>query len=266
MLHGVGATGLAAVLLLAVGCGDIEINVGPDSDEPVETRDDSYTVGASPRLEVESFNGSIAVTPGSGDTIRVQATLRRADKLEYSVTQSGDTVRVEATREAGTIIGRSPGAEIEVTVPPSASVVLRTSNGMIEVRGLEESVSLRTSNGKIVVADVTGAIEARTSNGGIEVTGLVGSAELETSNGRISFAGELVAGSSSEMQTSNGSVDVTLEGTPSVQLDASTSNGDVESDLPVLATSTGDRHLVGTVGDGEADLRVQTSNGSVTIR
>ena len=68
------------------------------------------------------------------------------------------------------------------------------------------------------------------------------------------------------MRTSNGSVSVTLRGTPSLRFDASTSNGTVKSELPVLATSTGDQHLAGTIGDGEAELSVETSNGSVTIQ
>jgi DUF4097 and DUF4098 domain-containing protein YvlB len=61
-------------------------------------------------------------------------------------------------------------------------------------------------------------------------------------------------------------VDVELLGTPSIKLDASTNNGDVTSELPITATSTGDDHLVGTIGDGEADLYIRTSNGDVTIR
>jgi len=40
----------------------------------------------------------------------------------------------------------------------------------------------------------------------------------------------------------------------------------VKSELTILATETGKKRLVGTYGDGEADLHVETSNGSITIR
>jgi len=265
LVSAVGVVLLGATLFLAAGCGDIEINLGSDTDEPVETRDDSFSVGSSPRLVVDSFNGRITVNPGSDNTIRVQATLRRADKIDYQVSQDGDTVSVEA-RQKGRTIGRSPGADIEITAPSSTRVELRTSNGMIELRGMEEAGTLRTSNGKIVVENVRSELTARTSNGSIEVTSFEGSVDLETSNGSIRFTGELTPGGRNKMTTSNGSVTVSLQGTPSVRLDATTSNGTVTSKLPVLTTSTGDHHLAGTIGDGEAELTIHTSNGSVTIQ
>ncbi len=57
-----------------------------------------------------------------------------------------------------------------------------------------------------------------------------------------------------------------LTGTPSVHLDASTSNGEVKCALPILATKTDTDHLIGTIGAGEADLYIETSNGDVTIK
>ena len=261
---------LGVILLIATGCGDIEITWDSDestsdSDEPVETRDNSFTVGPSPRINVISFNGRITVNPSSDNTVRVQAELRRADRIDYQVRQDGDTVSVEA-RQKGRTSGRSPGAHIDVMAPSSSSVELRTSNGTIELSGINKSGTLRTSNGTIIVENMKGDLDAGTSNGAIEVTGFVGSAILSTSNGAITFNGELVSRGRNEMETSNGSVDVTLQGTPSVRLDATTSNGNVTSKLPILTTSVGENHLAGTIGNGEAELFIHTSNGSVTIR
>ncbi len=101
---------LVAVLFLGVGCGNIEINIDT-SDEPIKTRDDSFQVGVSPKLVVDSFNGRVIVNSGSGSSIRVQATLKKADRIDYQISQEGDTVRVEA-RQKGTTIGRSPAADI----------------------------------------------------------------------------------------------------------------------------------------------------------
>ena len=68
------------------------------------------------------------------------------------------------------------------------------------------------------------------------------------------------------MRASNGGIEVTLEGVASLELDASTSNGSVTRDLPVLTTSAGESHLVGTIGGGDAALLIRTSNGSVRVR
>ena len=52
-----------------------------------------------------------------------------------------------------------------------------------------------------------------------------------------------------------------------MKLDASTKNGSVTTRFPILTTSLGDeRHVVGTIGAGEAELFVRTSNGSVMIQ
>ncbi len=261
----IGAVLFATIFVLAAGCTNMEVNLDSDDDRPVETRDDSFVVGSSSRLVVNGFNGSIVVNAGPANTIRVQATLKKADKVDYQVTQDGDTVSVEA-KQKGSTTGRSPGAEIEVTAPLSTRVELRTSNGMIELRGMEESGTLRTSNGKIVVENVRGSLDARTSNGAINVSALEGSVNLQTSNGPINFDGDLTPGGENEMEASNGSVNVVLRGTPSVRLDAATTNGTVTSKLPIMATATGDNHLAGTIGDGDAGLFIRTSNGPITVQ
>ena len=257
-----GAVALFTLLFVAAACDDADI-------ESVESRDDSFSVSSAPRLVVNGFNGRIVVNAGSdGTTSRVQATLKKADKIDYKATQDGDTVSVEA-KEKGrsiSIFGRSPGAEIEVTVPVQTIVELRTSNGSIEIYGIERSGTLRTSNGKIVMENVKGDFDADTSNGSITVSTMEGTVKLETSNGRINFTGELTPGGINEMKTSNGSITVSLEGEPSVELDASTSNGSVSSKLPILASSTGDNHLAGSIGNAEAKLNIRTSNGSVTVQ
>ena len=69
------------------------------------------------------------------------------------------------------------------------------------------------------------------------------------------------------MTSSNGSVEIRLQGTPSVYIDGSTSNGSITTGLPIQTTSPWDEHrLVGTIGAGDADLLVMTSNGSVIIQ
>ena len=218
---------------------------------------------------VSGDNGRIIVNPGTAGTVRVLATLRKPDDLEYETIQDGDTISVVAKGESLGIFnfGQSPGADIEITAPSNTRVELRTSNGRVEVYGMQQSGTVRTSNGKIVMQDVTGDYDLSTSNGGVTIARASGTFAVETSNGRIEFDGQLAPGGDNRMATSNGSIAITLLGTPSVNLDASTSNGSVTTKLPFLTTSTGDEdHLVGTIGTGESDLFVRTSNGSVTIQ
>ncbi len=264
---------MAITLLAAAGC----------TAGPTETRDDSFSVNGTATLVVNNDNGWIKVSTGTDDEVRIQATLRGIDRIDYEVSQDGNTITVLAEIEQGWFIS-NVGVDITITTPVNTDVELETSNGAIELNGIEGTGTLRTSNGEIVLENVKGDFEGetsngkieveslegtaflRTSNGGLDLQGVTGEVDAETSNGGISYSGDMIAGGDNGLVTSNGNVDVELLGTPSIMLDALTSNGDVTSELPITATTTSDDHLVGKIGDGEADLYIRTSNGDVTIR
>ena len=236
--------------------------------------EDVFGVGATPTLVVDGENGSVVVNAATGNiignTITVTATLRDANRIDYEATLEGDTVTVKAKEKGGFRLfdfGEGPGADIEVSAPPATMVEVRTSNGSIELRGIQESGSLYTSNGKVVMENVSGDFEIQTSNGSVILTAVEGNLavessngaivvrdgkgtfDIETSNGRIEFSGELTSGGDNTMRTSNGSVTVSLQADASVELDASSSNGSVTSKLPILTIGTQDeKHLVGTIG------------------
>ena len=156
--------------------------------------------------------------------------------------------------------------KIEVTVPRTTYLVLNTSNGKININGVEGGGSVNTSNGAITATNVDGDYTLGTSNGRITVENVRGTFDILTSNGGIEFDGELLPGGSNRIRTSNGSVSVNLPGFPSVNLDASTSNGSVVSRIPMTTISSEKTHLRATLGDGGAELSVRTSNDSITFR
>ena len=268
------AVAIAALLLTATGC-----SIGP-----TEFRDDSFTVGVSPTVVVNSENGSIEINAGTDNEVRVEATLTDAPRVQYEISQDGDTITIDAKISKEWWFFGSAAADIAITAPAGTYVDIDTSNGAVELHGMEGAGTLRTSNGKIVLKDVKGAYDGTTSNGAIEIGTMEGTCvistsngsvdlwdvkgevEVESSNGEIWFSGEMTAGSRSRLVTSNGKVDVELFGTPSVSLDAKTSNGVVTCELVITATLTREDHLVGTIGAGEAELYIRTSNGDVTIR
>jgi hypothetical protein len=271
----VGATAAVIILLLATtGCGT----------GPTETRENSFSVAGSSRVLVNSVNGNIEVNAGLGNEVLVQATLRDAPRVKYELSQVGNTVTVDIQTTKRWWVFGSAGVDVIITVPPETDVELNTSNGFIELHGLEGSGSLsssngrivlnnirgnfdgRTSNGRIEVNSVEGSVVLKTSNGGIDVRGVQGEFDIDSSNGSVFYSGNMTAGGSNRLVTSNGGVVVELQGKPSVVLDAETSNGEVTSELPILATVTRKERLVGKIGEGEADLYIRTSNGDITIR
>jgi hypothetical protein len=269
---------LVAVMALASFACTKQSAVGTQSDE--------FTVGPSPSLKVETLAGRIEVTAGSDNVISVRAELRDIRRINYEAVQSGNEVIVTAEK-----IGKwwfpagNTKADIYVTVPANTELRLETTDGAIEIRGTMAGGILDTSNGAIVLRDVKGDFDASTTNGAVDIDTIDGTALIKTSNGRVTvqeargafnlkttngnvtFSGELTPGGSSRLVTTNGRIEVELTGTPSIKIDASTTNGEIKHpDVPILTTKAKTDHVVGTIGAGEAELYIQTTNGDVNIK
>jgi hypothetical protein len=266
--------------LLALAC------TGCTTQSAVSTETDSFSVGESVTLKVDTLGGRIEVSAGSDNVVMVRAELRDIRRIDYEAIQSGDEIIVTADQTGSWWFpAGNTAADVYVTVPAGTDLRLDTSNGDILVQGTTRGGILNTSNGAIYLEEVRGDFEVTTSNGAIEVNGIVGAASaktsngavtvqdargefnLRTSNGAVTFSGELTPGGGNRLVTSNGRIEVELTGTLSVKIDASTSNGQIEHpDVAILATETDSDRLVGTIGAGEADLYIETSNGDVVIR
>jgi hypothetical protein len=273
---------LMVVLLLALAA----CNSGSTGE--TENHTDTFTVKAGAVLVVDNQNGSVDVVVGGEGAITVKTTVYNPDKVEYVAELDGDTVRIKAniTGVFGNLGGARTGADIKITVPPDTELFLESSNGRVEVSGISAKTKIGTSNGRVRVSSVTGRMDVRTSNGAIEVRGgggeyhlrtsngtidmddFQGSVDAVTSNGGIEFSGNLDHGTASRLESSNGHIEVEFIKTPSVEIDASTSNAEIHLERAITTMSVGSGHIEGIIGDGdgEAKLKIRSSNGSVTIR
>ena len=265
-----------------------------ESDKGGKTskRDDTFAVGANPRLVVRGFNGRIRVHVGEPGSIRVRSRLKNPHCIEYSAVQEGDIVTIEAKPDQqsegflpGLGLSRQLGANIEVTVPVTTSVDLATSNGPVELRGTEGEGTVQTKNGRIRVEKFKGDLNATTKNAPISVKTLSGVAQLSTSNSRVSiedgrgrfdvrttngtikFQGSMEPKSHNRLSTLNGNIKAALDAEPSLKLTAATTNGRVRCEVPGFVAAVEKRHkLEGTLGTGEAELIAETKNGSIVVQ
>ena len=285
----------------------VEVRVEPPADarQPDE-RDDTFTVGESPRLVVDVDMGSLSVAPGPPGEIRVRAITGGPSKVAYDVSQRGDEVRVTARKKPRKLLfgfvdlGRSGWTAVEIAAPAATDVEASLGAGPIKLDGLGGASSLHTAAGRIAVEGASGTLEAGAVTGQVVVDGFRGSAKLSSTTGKIevrqssgefkadvvtgaiSFEGELTPGGRNEMSAITGGIAVRLIGEPNLEIDASCVTGGVACELPGFASSDGSEHRVGpsrgprrhgrrrtavegTVGRGEAALRVSTVTGSVKI-
>ena len=76
---------------------------------------------------------------------------------------------------------------------------------------------------------------------------------------------ELQSGARHQVETTNGGVSVHLRGDPSLRVDARTVNGAVVATRPITTGERTSNALAGTIGTGQGQLLVRTTNGRVTI-
>jgi hypothetical protein len=172
-------------LILAVVVSVLLDDVYQSASRRVE---ETWSVRAAPRVIVDIFHGGIWVHPSEPGVVKATVEPRSSWKngslaqaegalkqVDVRFAQEGDTVRVSAKR-----LGKLPGTcNLEVSthlsIPPGASVVLRTGTGSIAVTGEPSEVVMENQFGAIGGDFKVGSGGApkldRGSGAGLEVVG-----------------------------------------------------------------------------------------------
>lgn len=261
-------------LLLSLGMSGCSMHNQYYAEETIEEK---FTVSAEPTVTVETFNGGIEVRVGAANQVEARVIKRaggddaeQAAKLlqefEVKMEEPGPN-RIEiAVKVANRSQSPNCGAKVELIVPATAVLNLRTSNGGVTVLDVGGNLTLRTSNGMVKVHGTTGTLNLSTSNGAVEITGKDTTVTAETKNGPITFRGSLREAVHTFM-TSNGRIKLELPADATFSLDATTSNGKIDCAYKIKTTKkTKDRELIGAVGDDpKTSLKLRSSNGNVSI-
>lgn len=281
------------LLVLLVGCIYYGSN-GKEKFERVVELSEAMESGVS--FSAQTFNGAITVTENQADACDVTATItaRSATVEEAKLLAEATSVQLERTPEGlKAVIDRpkknnreSLSVSLNVRVPSKTALSLRTSNGRIGVQSIQKEVHAATSNGRIEISNVKGNVTANTSNGRIEIRqtdaetfdlhtsngaiaceAVTGDIQASTSNGSIhvKYGPEASAATNINLHTSNGSITVDTPNNYSAKVNASTSNSKIYTNIPITTQGELGKHINGTIGSGEGQLTLKTSNGSITI-
>jgi DUF4097 and DUF4098 domain-containing protein YvlB len=260
------------VLALSAGCDVMDF---VPLVTATKTISEEFKTGQSPKVVIETFNGSIDISDGQSDEVVVEVTKRAGgfdaqaaeanlNLIEVSIVEKGDTITVTA-RRLGRLAGNS-GATVVIAAPKAARLLLKSSNGHIITEGMEGGIDAKTSNAKVEVVEGRGAIDVTTSNGGIEIEAADAVVDARSSNARITFRGSL-ADKDHQFKSSNGRIELFLPADSQFRFDCSTSNAKVQCDFPNTPTTSGrKRKLAGTVGqDPRGTIVAATSNAGINI-
>jgi len=254
------AAGVAGAALFALSLTACDLAMSGFHEEAKDTWSKSYPLAANGRLEIVNTNGAIHVVASDSPQVEIQAeriarsaTQQGAkdllSKLEMKEDVSSDRIHIESKQP--TMVGLHGGIEVRytITVPRNAAVDLRETNGSIDASGLTRESHLSTTNGHIDGRTLNGAVHASTTNGHVELqmASLSQDVDAETTNGHIVVRVPPDAGADVSARVTNGHIGI--EGLPSLKADDENSR----------------RRFSGRLNSGGHALRLQTTNGSITL-
>ncbi len=211
-----------------------------------------YPARKNVRFQLTNRFGTIEVKAWNRDRIRVEASMD-SPAARFTPELTSDSLVIDVVRDNRS---RTDVGDVNFTVyVPSDS-----------------TVDIETKRGNITVRDVQGAmVRARVSLGGdIELTGIRASQVMaENTMGNILFDGELASNGSYEFKTMQGDVSISIPADSAFRLIATapfTRSITLGSFSNAGLNSIGDgRKVVGSVGDGRAQLTITNYRGRISF-
>jgi hypothetical protein len=254
----------------------------------------SYTVGATPTLDVTTIRGKIDVSVGTTDRVEVRgsATVRwglssPAEAYELvkrvaanpPIQQDGDTIRLRPP--AAPEEQRAMTVAYDITVPRGTIVRTNSDSGETTISGVAGRVSIRTESASIAVRDLGGDTDVTTQSGAVDADSVAGNLNVSTQSSRVTARN---LGGGLRVRTQSGAVEGTFRGLGSVDIGTSSSAIDLTGVKGALtATSNSGRIRVSglpgepwqvTSGSGsfeldfdsDANLTLDARSGSGSVR
>lgn len=265
----------------------------PDTDQTV-----AVTKGA--RLSIDNFAGEVIVKTWDRDQLRVQArhpsrtkvdvrtsptvvTVRSSTSgapgsVDYEITAPAwMSVKIEGTFNFVTVEGTQ--AEISATTV-RGDIVVRGGAGSVTVKSIQGEVTVENARGRVTassvnegirISGVSGDISADTHNGSIILTKVTASnVELSTINGQIVYEGSIADRGRYRFSTHNGDITATIPGNSNVAFMVRSYSGSFSSQHQVKGPPPDEIHrgrrLTYTLGNGSAEMEMETFGGDIRVR
>jgi DUF4097 and DUF4098 domain-containing protein YvlB len=150
-------------------------------------------------------------------------------------------------------------------------VTAKSVEGEVQISGARGKVTASSVNEKVSVTETTGDISAESVNGNITMTGIDGKIVDATSvNGTIVYEGKLADAGHYSFGTHNGDVILGIPETANATFTFRTYNGSISTDFALEGYTPRQaqrgRRVTGTLGNGGADVNLETFGGSIRLR
>ena len=142
---------------------------------------------------------------------------------------------------------------------------LRSSTGDIETGTVRGDVDINISTGDVYLEEVFGSLNLEGSTGDVVFDYLEGKVNIDVSTGDIEGKLDLTAGYNS-ITSSTGDISLNFTNRSSIYFQVETSTGDISVNrLGMELYQIEDDVIEGRIGEGRADLIIETSTGDINL-
>jgi DUF4097 and DUF4098 domain-containing protein YvlB len=260
--------------------------------------DRTVPVAKGSRLTIANDAGEVVIKAWNQDSLRVRAS--HSDRSAVDIQTAANVISIRSRRGQSHIsidyeISAPAWLPIKVTGQfayiavegAQSEVTAETIRGDIVIRGAAGPVTAKSIHGEIIIEDSRGRITATTVNEDIRIAGASGEIVAETTNGNITLetigagtvdvstvngdvrvGSSLPAGARVRVETHNGDITMIVPETAGATFTVRTYRGDLQSNLPtkVVEEPRRGRRAVYTLGNGGADVELQSFGGTIRLR
>ena len=244
---------------------------------------------AKANVSVDTQYGAITVKPGYGNQVIVVA--MQQSKADVDHLQKINRIEIESQLQPGAD-EQSGRVDYEITVPPNATVNLRSSTGPITIDRLNGDltvegaaapievsnsggghVHINTMKGSITLAEVHKAhIEITSISGDVHLSAVTGPfVQVKSGSGSISYTGDFGTDGDYTFTTNDGNIEAWIPETASVDFNARSARGPVQSDIP-LARNEPPKYPInansfaGQVGKASSEVVFTSISGKISLK
>jgi DUF4097 and DUF4098 domain-containing protein YvlB len=228
--------------------------------EQTERISKAVKIGASGQLDLSNLSGTIIVTAGPGDEVRIEAVKRGRGDTEAEAKTQLTNVTVDISERPGRVDVRTRYKEGErhvrvsvdytVTAPAGTRVSARSVSGDIRITGTKGDLDVESVSGDVTIADAGQLARAKTVSGNVDITGATSAGTLDIG----SVSGDVVA-----------------KGVKARRIDAGTVSGDAEltdttCEAATMKSVSGDVSFSGALAKaGRYEFRSHSGDVRLTV-
>jgi len=194
--------GLMALLSVVIGVDYFKGNVSDKFREidigdayPFDLDVTPVHVPPNARVTVRGLRGTITVRSGDTSDIRVTGSKqvrawnesdaqRRAGPVSVEIVPNGDGYEVHSTNASDTRVS----VDMEIQVPPKATVIVRNEKGDILVSDMSTPVSVTSGNGDVEVRNTASDVSVEMHKGDVKVSDTKGDVKVSGKGGEVNIA------------------------------------------------------------------------------